>query len=220
MPTGLDGQSATSRDGLEALRLSRLVGGWIKQANCGRVYIGGDMNQTVTGGRGSIRGGALDIHPPRHSPGALEKLLSEGLIDLYDKCHPGHHLAESFTREGLTCTPGVMSVSRIDYILVNRGWWAGARTHACEVVDNSTGSDHRVLTMRLPLNADTKSDGTWSRDADKMRPIMVGNEIYKLRQRILSYRLGEILLIHPGILDEAQRGFLRQGCTAQCIDVL
>jgi len=38
--------------------------------------------------------------------------------------------------------------------------------------------------------------------------------------QLLSNRLGKILLQHPGLLNPAQRAFLKDGCTAQCINTL
>jgi hypothetical protein len=61
--------------------------------------------------------------------------------------------------------------------------------HTCSSESDKT---NHVTMLPKPL-----SDGSWSCDADKMRPIMVGNEVCKLRQRILSTRIGSILLDHP-----------------------
>jgi exonuclease III len=156
LPTGLDGKSAASADGTEALRVTGLVNGWWKQADCDHVYIGGDMNQTTNGGRGSIRNGILEVHPARPTPGVVESFLGVGLVDLYAACHPNRPLLDSFTREGRTRTPGLTSISRIDYVFVNREWWEGAVKPACIVEDNTTGSDHRVITMRLSLATTAK----------------------------------------------------------------
>ena len=62
-----------------------------------------------------------------------------------------------------------------------------------------------------------KDDGTFTSLINEMRPISVLQEFGKISAKLLSNRLGEILLAYPKILNSAQRAFLRDGCTSQCI---
>jgi hypothetical protein len=50
-----------------------------------------------------------------------------------------------------------------------------------------------------------------------MRPISVLQEFGKISAKLLSNRLGKILLQQPNLLNSAQRAFLKDGCTAQCL---
>ena len=50
-----------------------------------------------------------------------------------------------------------------------------------------------------------------------MRPISVLQEFAKVASKILTERLGQILAEHPYVLNQAQRGFLKNGCINQCI---
>jgi hypothetical protein len=59
-----------------------------------------------------------------------------------------------------------------------------------------------------------------SRNVKDMRPITVLSELTKLTSRLLAFRLGDILLRNPDMLEKAQRGFLRDGSTVQCLDAL
>lgn len=62
-----------------------------------------------------------------------------------------------------------------------------------------------------------KDDGTFTSLINEMRPISVLQEFGKIAAKLLSNRLGEILVAYPKILNSAQRAFLRDGCTSQCI---
>jgi len=53
-----------------------------------------------------------------------------------------------------------------------------------------------------------------------MRPISVLQEFGKIAAKILSNRLGKILLQHPHLLNSAQRAFLKDGNTSPCITTL
>jgi hypothetical protein len=59
-----------------------------------------------------------------------------------------------------------------------------------------------------------------SRNVTNMRPITILSELSKLTSRLLAFRLGNIILKHPDMLVKAQRGFLREGSTGQCLDAL
>jgi len=65
-----------------------------------------------------------------------------------------------------------------------------------------------------------KDDGALTTLIGEMRPISVLQEFGKISAKLLSNRLGKILLQHPGLLNPAQRAFLKDGCTAQCINTL
>ena len=65
-----------------------------------------------------------------------------------------------------------------------------------------------------------KEDGSFTSKIGEMRPISVLQEFGKISAKLLSDRLGMILLRHPRLLNPAQRAFLKDGCTAQCIDTL
>jgi hypothetical protein len=87
-----------------------------------------------------------------------------------------------------------------------------ALEHSC-----SSAYDNLCWTAVIP-----KPDGNGgkTRDADRMRPLMVSTEIYKIRSRVLAARLGDILLQNPHILSPAQRGFLRDGDAGQPVTVV
>ena len=65
-----------------------------------------------------------------------------------------------------------------------------------------------------------KEDGSFTSHIGEMRPISVLQEFGKISAKLLSDRLGRILLEHPRLLNPAQRAFLKDGCTAQCINTL
>ena len=65
-----------------------------------------------------------------------------------------------------------------------------------------------------------KDDGSLTTKIGEMRPISVLQEFGKISAKLLSNRLGKILLQHPRLLNPAQRAFLKDGCTAQCISTL
>ena len=65
-----------------------------------------------------------------------------------------------------------------------------------------------------------KEDGTPTTLIGEMRPISVLQEFGKISSKLLSERLGAIFLSKPQILDSAQRAFLKDGCTGQCINTL
>jgi len=65
-----------------------------------------------------------------------------------------------------------------------------------------------------------KDDGSFTSKISEMRPISVLQEFGKISAKLLSDRLGKILLRHPHLLNSAQRAFLKDGCTAQCINSL
>jgi ribonuclease HI len=75
---------------------------------------------------------------------------------------------------------------------------------------------HGIITL-VPK---VKEDGSASKEVDKMRPITVLPELGKITSRILAKRLGTILLKRPGLLSDAQRAFLRDGCVDQCVNVV
>ena len=64
-----------------------------------------------------------------------------------------------------------------------------------------------------------KEDGSFTSLVTEMRPISVLQEFGKIASKILANRMGIILLKHPQVMNRAQRAFLRDGCTAQCINV-
>jgi hypothetical protein len=63
-----------------------------------------------------------------------------------------------------------------------------------------------------------RDDGTLTALVGEMRPISVLQEFGKIASKMLSNRLGEIILQHPSVMTEAQRAFLKDGCTSQCIN--
>ena len=72
-----------------------------------------------------------------------------------------------------------------------------------------------IITM-IPKKRD---DGTLTTLVGEMRPISVLQEFGKLSSKILSNRLGEIILQHPSVMTEAQRAFLKDGSTSQCLNI-
>ena len=65
-----------------------------------------------------------------------------------------------------------------------------------------------------------KDDGSLTNKISEMRPISVLQEFGKIAAKILSNRLGKILLQNPSLLNSAQRAFLKDGNTSQCITTL
>jgi hypothetical protein len=60
-------------------------------------------------------------------------------------------------------------------------------------------------------------DGSSSKFISDMRPISVLQEFGKLASKILANRIGLILLDNPNIMSAAQRAFLKDGSTSQCL---
>jgi hypothetical protein len=65
-----------------------------------------------------------------------------------------------------------------------------------------------------------KDDGSLTSLINEMRRISVLQEFGKISAKLLSNRLGKILLQQPNLLNSAQRAFLKDGCTAQCLSTL
>jgi len=65
-----------------------------------------------------------------------------------------------------------------------------------------------------------KTDGSFSKEADEMRPITVLAEVAKLLSRVLAQRLIEVLTKNRHLLHESQRGFIADGCVEQCVGAL
>jgi hypothetical protein len=63
-------------------------------------------------------------------------------------------------------------------------------------------------------------DGAPSSDVDNMRPITLLSELGKVSSRILANRIYAVFAKNPMFLEQAQRGFIRNGGIDQCIDVL
>jgi hypothetical protein len=64
-----------------------------------------------------------------------------------------------------------------------------------------------------------KEDGSFSELISEMRPISVLQEFSKIASKVLANRMGEILLCHPQIMSRAQRAFLKDGSTSQCLNI-
>ena len=62
--------------------------------------------------------------------------------------------------------------------------------------------------------------GNKKKDVNALRPISIIPELAKIISKILAQRIMDVLTKHPDILLASQRGFLRHGNIAQCIDVL
>ena len=75
----------------------------------------------------------------------------------------------------------------------------------------------KAIISMIPKRRD---DGSCTSLIKEMRPISVLQEFGKLASKILADRIGRILLKVPGIPTEAQRAFLRDGSTRQCIGTL
>lgn len=65
-----------------------------------------------------------------------------------------------------------------------------------------------------------KADGSFSLEAENMRPITVLPALGKLVTKGLTDRANDVLVAHPDIMDSAQRAFLKDGYLAQCLDVV
>ena len=62
-----------------------------------------------------------------------------------------------------------------------------------------------------------KEDGTFTQLINEMRPISVLQEFGKIASKMLAVRMGEIILKNPKVMNSAQRAFLKDGSTSQCI---
>src|SRR6185437_7052591 len=62
-------------------------------------------------------------------------------------------------------------------------------------------------------------DGSFSDRITEIKPISVLQEFGKIASKILSDRLGEIILSNPLIVTSAQRAFLKDGSTSQCLNI-
>jgi len=60
-------------------------------------------------------------------------------------------------------------------------------------------------------------DGSFTEVVDEMRPISVLQEFGKISSKILATRMGTILLEYPDVMTGAQRAFLKDGSTSQCL---
>ena len=65
-----------------------------------------------------------------------------------------------------------------------------------------------------------KPDGSFQCKASAMRPITVLSELGKIASRLLAARINSVLVRHPCLLSEAQRGFINDGSIDQCSDVV
>ncbi len=62
-------------------------------------------------------------------------------------------------------------------------------------------------------------DGSFSERISEMRPISVLQEFGKIASKVLANRLGEIILQNPKVVTSAQRAFLKDGSTSQCLNI-
>jgi hypothetical protein len=65
-----------------------------------------------------------------------------------------------------------------------------------------------------------KGDGSFTTDADQMRPITVFPEVAKVISRVLATRLAKTLSRFPDVLTPAQRGFHKDGSVEQGVATL
>ena len=63
-----------------------------------------------------------------------------------------------------------------------------------------------------------KEDGSLTTLIGEMRPISVLQEFGKIASKILANRLGEVMLKQPSLMTRAQRAFLKDGSTTQCLN--
>ena len=63
-----------------------------------------------------------------------------------------------------------------------------------------------------------KDDGSFTSMVAEMRPISVLQEFGKISSKILSNRLGCILLKHPEVMNKAQRAFLKDGVALNVLE--
>ena len=62
-----------------------------------------------------------------------------------------------------------------------------------------------------------KEDGSYTSAIGEMRPISVLQEFGKISSKLIAVRMGQILLENPNVMNKAQRAFIRDGSTSQCI---
>ena len=72
----------------------------------------------------------------------------------------------------------------------------------------------RAIISMVPKR---KEDGSFTSLVGEMRPISVLQEFGKISSKLLAVRMGQIILENPKIMNKAQRAFLRDGSTSQCI---
>ena len=80
----------------------------------------------------------------------------------------------------------------------------------------SLESWRKAIVTMIPKR---KEDGSFTSLVSEMRPISVLQEFGKIASKLLADRLGRILLSDPSIMNPAQRAFLKDGCTSQCINI-
>jgi hypothetical protein len=62
-----------------------------------------------------------------------------------------------------------------------------------------------------------KEDGSLTNAVGEMRPISVLQEFGKISSKLLAVRMGDIILRNPKLMNKAQRAFIKDGNTSQCI---
>ena len=91
------------------------------------------------------------------------------------------------------------------------------------LINTSLKSGKTLISWRkaiISMIPKRKDDGSLTTLISEMRPISVLQEFGKISAKLISNRLGNILLQQPSMLNSAQRAFLKDGCTAQCLNTL
>ena len=92
---------------------------------------------------------------------------------------------------------------------------------------NNTANKHRIsigtnssfMVQSSLDDPEGKEHGSFTTLISEMRAISVLQEFGKIASKILANRLGNTLLATPGLMNSAQRAFLKDGCTAQCLNI-
>ena len=80
----------------------------------------------------------------------------------------------------------------------------------------SLESWRKAIVSMIPKR---KDDGSFTSLVSEMRPISVLQEFGKIASKLLADTLGRILLSEPAIMNRAQRAFLKDGGTFQCLNI-
>jgi hypothetical protein len=80
----------------------------------------------------------------------------------------------------------------------------------------SLESWRKAIVSMIPKR---KDDGSFTSLVSEMRPISVLQEFGKIASKLLADRMGRILLSEPAIMNRAQRAFLKDGGTFQCLNI-
>ncbi len=156
----------------------------------------------------------------RGSSGATEEAWAALMVP-----PPAAEIADLVSRCASGKSPGHDGLGIDFYKLMARA--GGEQSRCLQVVAKIAGLclelGHQPDVLKhgwITMVPKVKTDGSFSTDPANMRPITVLPELGKIVSRLLSRRIGDVLVRNPTFLSSAQRGFLRDGSIFQCMDTL